>query len=63
MNLKITLEKWTLTFFGYCIPSLGKPYGKPNYYKKFMLCIYNEKQSCQEIRTLTTSGQLFLFLE
>lgn len=42
---------------------LGKLHGKPNYYEKSILCIYNEKQSCQEMRTFTTFGQLILFLE
>lgn len=56
------MEEWTLTSFGWCTPP-GKPCGRSTCYHKPVLYIYSEKQSCQEIRTLTTFGQFTLFLE
>lgn len=65
INLKIRSEERTLTSFGWCTPSLGKLCGRliAIYYQKPMFYIYSEKQSCQDIRTLKTSGQFALFLE
>lgn len=49
--------------FWLIFPPLGKQYGKCSCYQKPMLSICYEKQSCLEIRAVTTSSQLILLLE